>query len=72
MGSYSSADILCPCYFRDDAKTCTLTCEGLPPGSSVRNHFSSGRAMREQIGRYCAGSYRSCPWAGLLTIKYQD
>ncbi len=73
MSSYNSAIVLCPFYVRDDPKTGSITCEGVPPGSSVRNHFTSGRALNAQIGKYCAGAYRKCPWARLLELgKYAD
>ena len=71
MGSYSSADILCPFYVHDDPKTCKLTCEGIPPGSTITSHFLNGKAMRGQIARHCAGDYKACPWFRVLWGKYE-
>ena len=66
MASYSSADVKCPFYVSDDPKTCKLTCEGVPPGSTIACHFLNGKAMRVQIRKYCACDYQLCPWARLL------
>ena len=72
MGTYSSADVLCPFYLRDDPKTCCITCEGMVPGSSVRSHFLNGEALRGQIRKYCAAEYEKCPWARALYGKYGE
>lgn len=72
MGSYSSASVVCPYYLSDDPKTCSLTCEGIPPGSSIKSHFLDGRRLREQIKKYCAGDYKSCPWCRVLEMKYGE
>ena len=72
MGTYSSSVIECPYYLSDDPKTCSLTCEGVPPGSSVKSHFLSGESMRRQMKKYCAGNYHLCPWARCLEWKYRE
>lgn len=66
MATYTSADVKCPFYLSDNPKTCHITCEGIPPGSTVKSHFSDKKAMQTQIGRRCAGDYKACPWARLL------
>ena len=71
MASYISADIKCPFYMNDNSKTCKLTCEGIPPGSTISSHFLNGAALREQISRRCAGEYEGCPWFRLLWGKYE-
>ncbi len=72
MGSYTSADIRCPFYLRDEPKICTITCEGMPPGSSLKSHFLDGQSMRTQIRKYCAADYGKCPWARVLEGKYGE
>lgn len=73
MGSYSSTVIQCPFYLSDDPKSCSITCEGMLPGSSIKSHFMNGAAFRRQIGKYCAGDYKSCPWATVLSkVKYEE
>ena len=66
MGQYGSEVIKCPFYLRHDSQTCHLTCESIPPGSLIRNHFEDGKTMRGQIRKYCTGDYQLCPWARLL------
>ena len=73
MGSYSSSNILCPFYLSDNPRQCTMTCEGVLPGSSIKHHFANGAALRRQMDKYCADSYKSCPWATMMSnFKYQD
>lgn len=73
MGSYSSTVIKCPFYLSDDPKSCSITCEGMLPGSSIKSHFMNGAAFRRQIGKYCAADYKSCPWATVLSrAKYGE
>ena len=73
MGNYGSEVIQCPFYMRHDSQTCHLTCESMPPGSSIKSHFSDGKAMRGQIRKYCAGDWKLCPWAKLLLrCKYEE
>lgn len=72
MGSYSSTVVLCPYYMHDDPKTCSITCEGMLPGSSVNSHFLDGPSIRRQINKYCAGDYKRCPWARMMEFKYME
>lgn len=66
MATYSSTDIKCPFYINDNPQTCKLTCEGIPPGSTIANHFLNGKAMHTHIERRCAGDYKACPWYSVL------
>lgn len=36
MGTYTSADVLCPFYEKDSPKTCSLICKGILPGSRIK------------------------------------
>ena len=71
MGSYFSADVLCPFYLHDNLRECTITCESFAPGSTIKNHFGGKAALRKQIEKYCAGDYGSCPWYKLVSQKYE-
>ena len=64
MGQYGSEVIKCPFYLRHDGQTCYLTCEGMPPGSSIKSHFENGKAMRRQLQKYCASDYQRAPGRG--------
>ena len=70
MASYTSADILCPFYRRDDPKTSSLTCEGVLPASTVRSHFGGRDTLNRQIKKYCAGNYKKCPWYKIASLKW--
>ena len=72
MATYTSADIKCPFYMSDNPKTCHITCEGVPPGSSVKSHFPDKKTMQAHIGRRCAGDYKACPWYRLNWAKYEE
>jgi hypothetical protein len=71
MGSYSSADVKCPFYRRDDPKTSSLTCEGVLPGGSIKSWFGTKEALTRQIRAYCAGNYESCPWFHIVSYKWE-
>ena len=72
MATYTSADIGCPYYLRDDPKTYRLTCEGLFHNSMSKSWFRNKRDMMDHIGRYCAGNWKLCPWYQLLSgVKYK-
>ena len=70
MGTYTSADVKCPFYRRDDPKTCSLTCESVLPGGSVKTHFGTKANLMDHIGKYCAESYRTCPWYQIVGHKW--
>ena len=70
MGSYSSADVLCPFYEKDIPKTCSLVCEGILPGSRVKFYFPDREGIQRQMRKYCAGDYRRCPWCAVVTARY--
>ena len=70
MGTYTSVDIGCPFYRRDDPKTSSLTCEGVLPGSTVKSHFGGRDNLQRQIRKYCAGEYRRCPWYKVAYLKW--
>ena len=72
MASYYSADVKCPYYMRDDPRACTITCEGVLPGSTVKSHFPGKKAILTQIERRCAGNYKGCPWYQVVSIKYEQ
>lgn len=72
MGSYNSADVLCPFYRRDEPKTGTLTCESILPGGTMKTHFGTKDALRRQIRRYCAGDYKRCPWYHIVSYKWEQ
>ena len=71
MATYSSTVIQCPFYLSDDPKGCSITCEGMLPGSSVKSHFMNGKDMRDHIMRRCAGDYKACAWFRVLWGKYE-
>ena len=71
MASYTYVDIKCPFYMYDNPQTCKLTCEGVPPGSTITGHFQNGKNMRVHISRRCAGDYKACAWFRVLCGKYE-
>ena len=71
MGSYTSADVLCPFYKRDDPKTSSLTCEGVLPGSTVKSHFGGKENLMRTLRRYCCKDYESCPWYHIASYKWE-
>ena len=72
MASYYSVDVKCPFYMCDDPRACTITCEGVLPGSTVKSHFPDKKAIHSQIGKHCAGDYRGCPWYQVVSIQYEQ
>ena len=72
MAKYTDADVLCPFYMGHSMKRCSITCEGMVPGSAVKHHFENGASLCGQLGKHCAGDYQRCPWAGMLYRKYGE
>ncbi len=71
MSSYTNADVQCP-FFQDlSASTAALKCEGVLPGSSVKSHFGSHAALNRQLGRFCAGDYKRCPWFHVVSYRWE-
>ena len=70
MGTYTSADIRCPFYRRDDPQTGRLTCEGVLPASTMVSKFGDKRSLQRQLGKYCACDYERCPWFRILELKW--
>ncbi len=71
MGSYTSADVLCPYYEKDIPQTCSIVCEGILPGSRIKCYFQNRRAIQWHMGKYCAKDYRTCPWYVVMTDRYE-
>lgn len=71
MGTYTSADVLCPYYEKDIPKTCSLVCEGILPGSRIKSYFPDREGIQKQMRKYCAGDYKSCPWYLTVTGRYE-
>ena len=69
MGSYTSADVLCPFYRRDDPKNRTITCEGVLPGTTVKHHCGGGN--RHILRIYCCSNYKLCPWFHIVSYKWE-
>lgn len=69
--SYYSSDAKCPFYQHDNIQACTITCEGVLPGSTMKSHFDNRAALRGQIQKYCAGDYEVCPWYKVASMKWQ-
>ena len=69
--SYFSSDVRCPYYQHDNVKESTITCEGVPPGSSIKFHFNGKAGLSQQIRERCAGSYDVCPWYRLISMKWE-
>jgi len=73
MASFYAADVLCPYYQSDVAMECTLTCEGVLPGTTVKHHFPNGTTFRQHLGRFCkTRNYKRCPWAAVCSLKWVD
>ena len=70
IGTYTSADVLCPYYEKDIPKTCSLICEGILPGSRHKSYFPDRAGIQRQMGKYCANDYERCPWYIMLTAAY--
>ncbi len=72
MGTYTSADVLCPFYEKDVPKTCSLICEGILPGSRIKSYFPGRAEIQKHMKKYCAGDYRRCPWYGIVRSRYEE
>ncbi len=70
MGTYTSADVLCPFYEKDIPKTCSLICEGILPGSRIKSYFPDRESIQRQVRKCCAGEYRGCPWFCILFERH--
>ncbi len=71
MGTYTSADVLCPFYEKDIPQTCSLVCEGILPGSRIKSYFPNRAAIQRHMGKYCVEDYKNCPWYRAVTIQYE-
>lgn len=73
MASFYAADVICPYYQQDDSMTCSITCEGALPGSTIRHHFENGSAFRKHLAKYCTKwEYERCPWAAVCALKWRS
>ena len=72
MSDYLATGVICPYFIRIESQTCHITCESVLPGSSIKNHFLNGEALRGQRKKYCAGSYQNCPWYKIVNSKFEE
>ena len=72
MGTYTSADVLCPYYIKDIPQTCSLICESILPHGRIKTYFSGRGEVQEHMGKYCAGDYQKCPWVKTLNRVFDE
>ncbi len=72
MGTYTSADVLCPYYIKDVPKPCSLICESILPNGRIKTYFAGRAEMQELMGKYCAGDYSQCRWYRTLSRVVEE
>lgn len=72
MSDSRNRPIRCPYYIRHETKTCKLACEGLFGEATMQHHFDNGRALRDQLRKFCAGDFAGCPWERVIDMKYGE
>lgn len=62
----------CPFYAHDNVKECTITCESVLPGSTIKHHFPGKQKLAEAVRKYCGDRYQDCPWYKLVSVKWAE
>ena len=68
--SWSTADVLCPFYIGDEAKSKTVRCEGYIDGLRVQLQFRRRDQQQNYMGRHCCGAYQRCEVYKATMKKY--
>ena len=69
MKNYVSKAAVCPFYHQE--KDCSVHCEGVMKGSSLKLSFVTRAQFEKFRKEKCYGQWEQCPVAKMLLRKYQ-
>ena len=72
-GSRKQSDVLCPFYKDDNAKTRSISCEGVFHRTLIVSKFRRQEDRLQQMRLFCADCYKNCEiFRAVMEAKYPD